>query len=144
MDEESFREFLRKSKKSKSATESIVELVSEYEKYLSDEDLEVAAAQSEDLENFVSWIEEDLKEKANRRLWAITIFYEFKQDEKMVKFASSLRGKRIKPKPFPLAKFRGADQDIVNQLANIGIVNVDQMIQRCKTPASRRLLDPFE
>jgi hypothetical protein len=140
MDEEAFSKYLRRRKKSKSAIESIIELVAEYESFLAEEDSEITTSQTEDLENFVLWVEEELKEKANRRLWAITAFYEFLELEKMARHAGSLRGKRIKPKPFPLAKFRGVNQDYVSQLEGIGIKNVEQMIRRGNTPEKRETL----
>ena len=137
MDEETFRKHLKAGKKSKSAIESIIELFFEYEEYLFGEGIEIDATQPEDLENFVLWVEENLKEKPNRRLWAITAFYEFHENMEMARLAGSLRGKRIEPKPFALAKFRGVNQDHVNKLESIGIANVEQMIQRGNTPAKR-------
>jgi hypothetical protein len=60
MDEDQFRSYLKKNKKSKSAIESIVEIVREYEGYLLGEGIELSAAQTEDLEGFVLWIENAL------------------------------------------------------------------------------------
>ncbi|MCK5303111.1 MAG: DUF4332 domain-containing protein, partial [Candidatus Thorarchaeota archaeon] len=137
MDEDQFRSYLKKNKKSKSAIENIVEIVGEYEGYLLGEGIELSAAQIEDLEGFVLWIENALKEKANRRLWAVTIYYEYRNDEKLAKHAGSLRGKRIKTRPFKIGKFRGVNQHYIKQFEAAGIENVEQMIQRGSTPEKR-------
>ncbi|MGY5864394.1 MAG: DUF4332 domain-containing protein [Candidatus Thorarchaeota archaeon] len=140
MDEESFRIYLKKNKKSKSAIESILEIAREYEGFLIEEGIELDTAQSEDLENFVLWVEENLKEKANRRLWGITVFYKFLQNDKMANVAGSLRGKRIKRQPFRLGKFRGVDLEHVRKLESFGIENVEQMIEQGNTPEKRKTI----
>ncbi|MHA2025118.1 MAG: DUF4332 domain-containing protein [Candidatus Thorarchaeota archaeon] len=138
MDQESFRDYLRKRRrKSKSAIESILEIVLEYERFLNEEGIDVERAKPEDLERFVIWVEEALGQKANRRLWAVTVYYEFLKQPEMARHAGSLRGRRIKQQPFRLAKFRGVNLDHADRLERIGIKNVEHMIQRGDTPKKR-------
>ncbi|MHA2179551.1 MAG: DUF4332 domain-containing protein [Candidatus Thorarchaeota archaeon] len=137
MEEEAFRIYLKRIKKSKTAIESIIELVCDYEGYLLEREIEMTETLVGDLENYVLWVEENTKEKANKSLWALTIYYNFIEQEEMARLASFLRGKRIKPKPFPLSKFRGVNQEYVSKLEQIGIINVEQMIERGSTPEQR-------
>ncbi|MFW9769254.1 MAG: DUF4332 domain-containing protein [Candidatus Thorarchaeota archaeon] len=141
MDNDSFRDFLtKKKKKSKSAAESIIEILDEYDSYLVEEGIAIDVALPNDLDQFVLWVENDLGEKANRRLWGISVLYEFLEQSEMARYARSLRGKRIKPTPFLLAKFRGVNKEYVNRLEQLGILNVNQMIERGNTPAKRRVI----
>ncbi|MFX1482186.1 MAG: DUF4332 domain-containing protein [Promethearchaeota archaeon] len=140
MDEDGFREYLKKQGKSERATDSIIQLTSEFEQYLSEEGTAPAAAQPEDLEGLALWIEENQRRNPNKHLWAITAFYQFMKNEKLAKSASALRGKKIKRSPFRINKFRGISQDYARELSRIGIDNVDQMIQRGKTPELRMKL----
>jgi len=137
MDEDSFRDYLKRLRKSKNAIESMVDIVHEYESYMDEEGKAIETAQDEDLEWFVLMIEQELGEKANRRLWGISTYYEFLERSDMAKHAASLRGKRIKHIPFPLAKFRGVEEEHISGLAKIGIENVEDMIKRGKTPEMR-------
>jgi hypothetical protein len=137
MDEDSFREYLRKQGKSKSAIENIVIIVREYESIMAEEGIKIETALTEDLEFFILIVEQVLGEKANRRLWGITAFYEFLERSDMAKHAASLRRKRIKAAPFSLAKFRGVKKKHIDNLARIGIKNIEQMIKRGRTPELR-------
>ncbi|MFW9926650.1 MAG: DUF4332 domain-containing protein [Candidatus Thorarchaeota archaeon] len=137
MDYESFQIFLKKSKKSDAAIKQIIELVKEYEVYLSDEGITISKAGIEDIESFVEWVEDTIEKKANKHLWALTILYNFLKDDRMAKLASQLRGKKIKRTPFQIGKFRGVNQVYVKKLENLGIINVDQMILRGKTSELR-------
>lgn len=138
MDEESFREYLKKEKKSKTAIESIIEIILEYDEFMTQEGIETDEVRTEDLESYVLWVEDELEEKANRRLWGVTSYYKFLENSKLARHAGLLRRKRIKAKPFPLAKFRGVNLDYVKRLESYGIKNVEQMIQRGNTPEKRQ------
>ncbi|MFX1484772.1 MAG: DUF4332 domain-containing protein, partial [Promethearchaeota archaeon] len=137
VNDESFRRYLKKSKKSKNAIKQIVELVKDFEAYLSEESISLPEAEIDELESFVTWIEETIGKKANKHLWAISILYAFLENEKMAKHSRLLRRKKIKRIPFQIGKFRGVNQDYVKKLESLGIVNVDQMILKGKTPEMR-------
>jgi hypothetical protein len=52
-------------------------------------------------------------------------------------------GRPLQPKkrnPFALRNFRGVNQEHVSKLSDIGIKNVDQMLQAGKTPEARKAL----
>ncbi|MFW9795113.1 MAG: DUF4332 domain-containing protein, partial [Candidatus Thorarchaeota archaeon] len=138
MDDEDFHKFLKKSKKSENAIKQIMALVTDFEEFLSEEGHELSDARISDMDDFVFWIEDVAKKKANKQLWALAIYYRYLEKDEMAKPASSLRGKKIKRKPFPIGGFRGVNEDYVKQLENIGIIHVDQMIQRGKTPEARK------
>jgi hypothetical protein len=55
-------------------------------------------------------------------------------------FVSNLRQQRIKRKPFPMKKFRDVDQEYAEKLAEIGVKNVNQMLEAGRTPDSRKSL----
>ena len=138
MDEEAFRSFLKKSRKSDSATKHIIELVKDYEGYLSGESLSISEAGINDMENFVLWLEKVVKKNPNRHLWAIGIHYQFLQDAKRSKQVGQIRRKKMKRIPFRIGRFRGVNQDYVKRLRDIGIENVEQMRENGRTPKMRQ------
>ena len=54
--------------------------------------------------------------------------------------AIRLRAQRIERSPFALKNFRGVNQDNVNDLAGIGIKNVNQMLKFAATNEERKRL----
>ncbi|MFW9808536.1 MAG: DUF4332 domain-containing protein [Candidatus Thorarchaeota archaeon] len=137
MNDDSFQMYLKKSKKSENAIKQITELVKDFEAFLSEESISIPEAEIEELESFVSWIEDTTGKKANKHLWALSILYTFLENEKMAKHSRLLRGSKIKKIPFQIGKFRGVNQAYVKKLENLGIINVDQMILKGKTPEMR-------
>jgi predicted flap endonuclease-1-like 5' DNA nuclease len=78
----------------------------------------------------------------NNYLRAIGLYYRFASRPDLSALANSLRKQRISSakKSFALKNFRGIDKKHVMRLEKEGIYNVDQMLERGKTPTSRQKL----
>ncbi|UCF59327.1 MAG: DUF4332 domain-containing protein [Candidatus Bathyarchaeota archaeon] len=142
MDEEGFREFLKRGGRSQSAIKRCIVYVRKFETYIRNRkgSKKLGEASPENLEDFVEWIERDLKTSAKTHLWALSYYYEYASDEAMRKLANELRVQRIKRKPFDLKNFRGVNAEHVAKLASLGIKNVKQMLEAGKTRVSRQNL----
>jgi hypothetical protein len=140
MDEAEFREQLKKSGRSSSAADRVIEIVNEYAAYLSGIGTDLDRATPNDLESYVAWIELEAKVNAKKHLWGIRYYYQFADDVEMEKRASDLRQARITRKPFALRDFRGVKPSDIDKLEAAGIKNIEQMVKAGKTPQSRRAL----
>jgi hypothetical protein len=142
MDEEEFRKFLRRDGRSQSAIKRCISYVKEFERYLREcqggKRLEDAISQ--ELEEFVEWIEKKPKISAKTRLWALRYYYEYASNEVLRNVASELRQRRIKRVPFALRGFRGIDPEYLEKLAAVGIRNVEQMLDAGRTRNGRQQL----
>jgi len=101
LDEEAFGKFLKRGGRSQSATKRFVSQVGEFERYLREKRdcKELDSAKSEDLEAFVSYIEEKRRDSARNYLHSIGYCYEHSSNEEMCNFARKLRRQRITQKP---------------------------------------------
>jgi hypothetical protein len=142
MNEEGFREYLKRSGRSKSAVERCVGFVFEFSRFLKEQRAgkELGAAGPEDLEAFVQWIEETSKKPAKTQLWGLGYYFDFISNAEMRALASELRQQRIKRVPFALNKFRGVNQEDAERMAGVGVVNVEQMLEAGRTPEARETL----
>ena len=142
MDQEGFRTFLQRGGRSPSAVKRCIVYVQEFEHYLQahapGQVLDEAGI--DELEGFVEWIEQEPKTSAKGHLWALRYYFDYVSDEGLRDHASALRQERIQRTPFPLRRFRGVDPDHAEALADLGIMNVDQMREAGRTPRDRQAL----
>ncbi|MGD2039320.1 MAG: DUF4332 domain-containing protein [Anaerolineae bacterium] len=142
MNEEEFAQFLKRGGRSERARQRVLRRLAEYEQYLRHErcvsGLEESSA--EDLEAFVVWLEREGKTSANSHLWAIKYGYEYVGNEELYDLARILREQRIQRKPFGLKGFMDVRPEHVDRLAELGIHNVQQMLQAGRTPDARQQL----
>jgi len=113
MDESEFRAFLKRGGRSPGMVQRVMRLVQQFSTYLQDhrggKGLDEAAP--EDVESYVSWIEETPGTSAKTPLHAIAYYYEYTANEEVRRAARQLRRSRIKRAPFPLKSFRGVDPE---------------------------------
>jgi hypothetical protein len=142
MDEAGFERFLRRGGRSPTATARCIRLVHEFEAYLQSHcgGTKLQDAGTEDLEQFVAWVEREPKASANTHLWALRYHFEYTSNEEMHALASAMRGQRVTRTPFSLGKFRGVDPEYVDRLAAQGLTNVEQMREAGRTPNGRQTL----
>ena len=142
MDESEFRAFLKRGGRSPGMVQRVMRLVQQFSTYLQDhrggKGLDEAAP--EDVESYVSWIEETPGTSAKTPLHAIAYYYEYTANEEVRRAARQLRRSRIKRAPFPLKSFRGVDPEQLERLAAVGIRNVQQMLGAGRTPHDRQEL----
>ena len=79
----------------------------------------------------------DRSKQAKKHSWAIRYYYKFTSNDDMSDLAARLREERIERKPFPLREFRGVDKAEVALLAEVGIRNIDQMLNEGSTAEKR-------
>jgi len=122
--------------------DGVVAIVLKYEQYLREERhlKELDLAKPEDLEAFVSHIEETKKDAAKKYLHGIHYYYEYTGNRKMRELASNLRQQRIKQAPFPLRDFLKINPAYIAKLEALGIRNANQMLTTGKTPKKRQEL----
>jgi len=139
LNEEAFQKFLKRGGRSSSAAKRVIAQVLAYEQYLREERNrnELDEASPEDLEAFVTRIEEKKKGAAKKSLHGIRYYYEFCSNPEMRSLAAKLRQQRIKQTPFLLKDFRGINPVHIEKLAAIGIRNVDQMLEAGRTSKKR-------
>lgn len=140
MGEEAFQKFLKKGGRSPRAAKGVIATVQKYEQYLREErDVKgLDQAKPEDLEAFVSHVEEKKKDAAKNYLHGICYYYEYTRNTDMRDLAANLRRQRIKQAPFPLRDFLKINPAHIRKLEALGIRNADQMLTAGKTPKKRQ------
>jgi hypothetical protein len=142
MNEEGFRRYLKRGGRSQSAANRAVARVKEFERYLKEErrGKELNAADPEDLEGFVSWVETETSAGAKTHLWGIRYYYRYASNERMANWAGELRRQRVEKPPFRLKEFRGVNPDCIRKLEAAGVRNVRDMIDAGRTRNARKEL----
>ena len=142
MDEKGFRRFMKRNRRSQSATDRAVKFIKEFERFLQGRKGGKALDQSgpEDLLDFSSWGETNLKRSVRLYLWGIRHYYKFVSNEEMYRLAGQLREERIKKRVFPLWSFQGVKNEYIKKLDAVGIKNVEQMLKVGLTKNGRKKL----
>ncbi len=144
MDEEAFRKFLKRTGRSTSAVDSIIEIVQDFETYLNSQSTNknLENATPNDLGAYTSWFEETKRKSAKRQLWGIWYYFSYTANQELQRKASELREQRTakKRKHFRLRDFRGVNLEYVTKLGKLGIRDVEQMRQQGRTKEGREEL----
>ncbi len=141
VDEEAFRQFLKRGGRKPHVVERILRLVHSYEaylhKYADGKTLDDAAP--EDISTYVTWFEEDQETAAKGQLWAIHYYYRYIGNKIMANRVAELRKTLTQKtrKEFRLRDFRGVNVGYVAKLEAAGIRDVQQMRTRGATPSQR-------
>ncbi len=98
MNQEGFRAFLKKQRRSQGTIEQCVRLTREFEAYLGEHQVGrgLDEAYPEDLKAFVSWKKKQRK-SVNSHLWALHRYYEYTSNEPMHRLAIDIRQQRLDP-----------------------------------------------
>lgn len=131
MDDKNFETYLHRGGRSPSSIKRCIKYISEFESYLEvhRNGKKLIEVEDQDLINFVEWIETKSGSSAKGYLWAIRYYYDFVSNDEIKYLATTLREKRISRAPFPIKDFIGVNPDHVDRLAEIGIRNIDQMLE---------------
>ena len=141
VDEEAFRQFLKRGGRKANVVERILRIVRSYEaylhKYADGKTLDEAAP--DDITTYVTWFEEDQETSAKGQLWAIRYYYRYSGNKVMANRVAELREARTRKtqKEFRLRDFRGVNIRYVAKLEAVGIRDVQQMRTRGATPSQR-------
>ncbi len=134
MDEEGFRSFLKKQRRSDGTIQTCIDLTSKFEQYLKKhrEGKTVEIAKVADLEVFIDWGEKEIG-SMNSYLWALGRYFEYSGQESLQKQANQMRQseiakKRGKRKKLLLKKIHGLKEDDVKKLESAGVSDTEAMI----------------
>jgi hypothetical protein len=142
MDSSGFKPYLIKGGRSQNAIDRCVNYITDFEQHLINNrhGKSLVDSDDEDLMHFVIFLEQDQKMSAKGHLWALIYYYDYVSNYELRDFAKRLRSERIVRKPFTLKEFRDVNQDNVEKFKEVGIINVNQMLEAGKTPQDRKKL----
>jgi len=143
MNEEEFRSFLKKQRRSQGTIDQCVQFTNEFEAYLAEHRHAngIDEANPDDLEAFASWKKQQRK-PINSYLWAIHRYYEYTSNDRMRREATNMRQQEIakgrgKRKSLRLKDIQGVPTDHTERLEAIGIIDVDGVLGAGRTNEER-------
>jgi predicted flap endonuclease-1-like 5' DNA nuclease len=134
-----FREYLRKKGKKSHVVEGLVRRCGVFEVFLQERKRSsMDEATKEDIQVFASAMND--RTGFSNYLRAVSLYYRFKSRPDLSAVASGLREQRMSltRSQFVLKDFRGVKRSDIAALKKEGIVNVDQMLKRGRTPEDRK------
>ena len=135
MNEQAFRQFLKKQRRSESAINRIVKFAHIFEKYLSSErgGKAIEKANASDLRSFA----ESYGKDAKKHLWALRYAFDFVGKPKMRKLAGEMREGKIERSSLRLRDFMGVKLQDIRKLEAIGIRNAQHLLDAGRTKKKR-------
>ena len=143
MNEEDFRDFLKKKGKKASVIDRNVNAVNNFRNFLKtvrNNDLDTVS--TADIYAYVDMIENEKKSSAKGSLYVLMNYFKFAQHTDLLKYVAQLREERTQQsrRVFPLREFYKINLDYVNKLESTGIKDVEQMLEAGKTIKQRKEL----
>lgn len=139
MDEEGFRQFMKKQRRSQGTMDNCVNFTQEYEEYLFKhfDRIDLNQAQLEHLDAFMEW-GKGKHGSMNSHLWAISRYYEYTGNHSMRRYVNQIRSQKIekgrsKRPSLLLKEIEGIKSEHMGALEMIGISNTAQIINAGKT-----------
>jgi hypothetical protein len=142
-DNEPFRRFLKKTGKKEHVIDELVRQVEYFEQHLAAErGIGLDAACSQDLLDYIGVLEKRKPGSSRNDIRALALYYKSTGNNALASLASEQREAGIAKgrSSFPLRDFLGVDPQVVQKLADFGIVNAEQMLARGATPELRAAL----
>ncbi|TFG06928.1 DUF4332 domain-containing protein [Candidatus Thorarchaeota archaeon] len=146
MDEEGFRRFMKKQRRSQGTMDNCVDFTQAFEEFLNTnfDRIDLNKAQPEHLDAFLEWGKTKFG-SMNSYLWAISRYYEFTGNNTMRRYANQIRNqkiekRRLKRPSILLKEVEGIKSEYIGTLEKIGISNTAQLIIAGKTHNSRLAL----
>ena len=143
LNEEEFREFLKRKGKKTEVIDRNVTGVKKFASFMNEEKgKNLVDVKTDDIDSYVEKIEKVSKNSAKGPLYILMNYFKFIENEELLKHTAKQRESRTKKtrRIFPLKDFYQVNTEYVKKLANIGIKNVDQMLQTGKTIKQRKEL----
>lgn len=143
MDEEGFRRFLKKQRRSDGTIQTCIDFTLKFEQYLEKHRKEktVENVKIADLEAFIEWGKSEIG-SMNSYLWALGRYFEFSEQESLRKRANQMRQseidkKRGKRKSLLLSKIHGVQKEDVKKLKAASISDTKSMLTLGRTHKMR-------
>lgn len=139
MDENGFRQHLKKMGKKAHVIEGLLQQVRQFEGFLAGKALTIEMAGPVDLQGFATSLDQ---QTIRERMRGVALYFKFIGQDALAQQASDLREQEIAKtrQSFKLGDFLGVDLDAINKLHSHGITNTDEMLAAGCSPASRRVL----
>ena len=140
MEEEEFRKYLKKKGKRLDVIERNVKAVKEFISFLKEEKKKkLEDVKTEDITSYVTFIEKVKKQSAKGSLYVLMNYFRFVENDVLLKHSAKLREERTKKtrRIFPIKEFLNIDPDYIKKLSEVGIKNVEQMLESGKTIKQR-------
>ena len=142
MDEKRFTLFLKKKGKKANVIDRNIKAIKKFDHYLhNNRNTELSNVKDKDIIAYVAMVEEN-KQSPKGHLYVLMNYFKFIGDKKLLHCAASLRQTRTEKSRsiFLLKNFLDVDQHCVKELSEIGIKNVEDMLEMGKTKAQRKQL----
>lgn len=143
MNEQGFRSFLKKQRRSQGTIDQCVQFTKEFEAYLAEHRHAKGTdeANPDDLEAFASWKKQQRK-PINSYLWAIHRYYEYTLNQPMRRQASHMRQQEIakargKRRSLRLKDIQGVPSEHIERLEATGVVDVEGVLEAGRTKQER-------
>jgi hypothetical protein len=143
MNEEEFRKFLKGKGKKIEVIDRNVEAINKFANFLKEESgKKLVDVKTTDIDLYVEKIEKILKTSAKGSLYVLMNYFKFIENKELLSHAAKLREARTMKtrRIFPLKDFYYVNLEHVKKLADIGIKNVEQMLEAGKTIKQRKEL----
>ena len=134
MDEEGFRSFMKKQRRSVGTIQTCIDFTLIFEQYLKKHRKEktVETAKIVDLEAFIDWGKKEIG-SMNSYLWALGRYFEYSEQESIRKRANQMRQleiakKRGKGTKLLLRKINGVQEEDVKKLESEGVPDTKTML----------------
>ena len=136
---ESFKKHLKRKGKKDSVIDRNIRTVNQFFYYLkSDVDTDVS---TEDIEAYIEAIEKE-GQSAKSFLYVMMNYFRYTEDEDMYSYVAELREERTSKsrRKFQIKDLLETDKEAVRKLNSVGIRDVDQVLELCKTKEQRSQL----
>ena len=143
LNEEEFRKFLKKKGKKTEVIDRNVAVVNKFASFLKEEkNRDLFDVKTTDVDLYVEKIEKIQKASAKGSLYVLMNYFKFIENEELLRHTTNLREARTKKtrRIFPLKDFYQVNLEHIKKLADIGIKNVEQMLEAGKTIKQRKEL----
>ena len=143
MDEEEFRKYLKRKGKKLDVIERNVKAVKKFISFLKEEKKKkLEDVNTEDITSYVTLIENVQKQSAKGSLYIFINYFRFVENDVLLKHSAKLREERTRKtrRIFPIREFLNIDPEHVKKLSEVGIKNVEQMLESGRTIKQRKEL----
>jgi len=142
VDEAGFRKALKKRGKKPHVVDGLVNTVKRFEDFLGKRRNNLENASEKDLQAYADVCEAEKKGSTKTRVRGIMLYYDFKGNNPMALLADSLREAQTAKtrKVFKLKDFLWVNLEHVAKLKELGIADVNQMVDAGRTPGLRKEL----
>ncbi len=142
MDMEGFRQNMRRRGKKTHVVDGLIQSIELFIDFLGQKDSNLTQATIDHLDAFAEMLDAKKTGLARKRIRGVALYFEYINRPEISGHAWKIREQAISRtrRVFPLKDFLGVNQAYIQKLAELDIINVNQMITVGKSPEVRRQL----